>query len=36
MATINSNLEVVLAGWINGRRRNDLGTIERYLHPDVV
>lgn len=36
MATMNSNLEVVLAGWIDGRRRNDLDTIERYLHPDVV
>ncbi len=36
MATINSNLEVVLVGWVDARRRNDLATIELHLHPDVV
>jgi hypothetical protein len=35
MATLNSNLEVVLVGWIDARRRNDRATLERYLHPDV-
>lgn len=36
MTEISSNLEVVLVGWIDALRRNDLGTIERYMHPDVV
>lgn len=36
MATNNRNLEVVLVGWIDARRRSDLETIERHLHPDVV
>jgi hypothetical protein len=32
----NDNLELVLIGWIDARRRRDLKTIERHLHPDVV
>ncbi len=36
MATLNSNLEVVLVGWVDARRRNDRATVERYLHSDVV
>ena len=36
MASLNSNLEVVLAGWVDARRRRDPATIERHLHPDVV
>ena len=36
MADSSRNLEVVLAGWIDARRRQDLDTIERYLHPAVV
>ncbi len=36
MSLRNDNLELVLAGWIDARRRNDVETIERHLHPDVV
>jgi len=36
MATTNGNLEVVLVGWIDARRRHDLQTIKDHLHPDVV
>jgi hypothetical protein len=36
MSPRNDNLEFVLTGWIDTRRRNDLETIERHLHPDVV
>lgn len=36
MSPRNDNLECVLTGWIDARRRNDLETIERHLHPDVV
>jgi hypothetical protein len=36
MSLRNDNLEVVLGGWIEGRRRNDADLIERHLHPDVV
>src|SRR2546423_5369861 len=36
MSRRNDNLELVLTGWIDARRRRDLETIERYLHPDVV
>src|SRR5882724_201950 len=36
MSLRNYNLEVVLGGWIEGRRRNDADLIERHLHPDVV
>ena len=36
MTATSSNLEVVFVGWIDARRRNDVDTIERYLHPDVV
>jgi catechol 2,3-dioxygenase-like lactoylglutathione lyase family enzyme len=36
MAMLNSNLEVVLVGWVDARRRDDLATVERHLHPDVV
>jgi catechol 2,3-dioxygenase-like lactoylglutathione lyase family enzyme len=36
MSVRNDNLEVVLAGWVEARRRNDLDTIERHLHPDVM
>jgi hypothetical protein len=32
----NANLELVLTGWIDARRRRDFETIERGLHPDVV
>jgi catechol 2,3-dioxygenase-like lactoylglutathione lyase family enzyme/ketosteroid isomerase-like protein len=36
MDTMNRNLEVVLAGWIDALRRDDLEAMRRYLHPDVV
>lgn len=36
MSLRNDNLELVLVGWIDARRRNDLDTIERSLHPEVV
>src|SRR4051794_21048710 len=36
MAISSTNLEVVFAGWIDARRRNDVEALERYLHPDVV
>ena len=36
MSLRNDNLEVVLAGWIDARRRNDVDAIERHMHPDVV
>ncbi len=36
MSRRNANLELVLTGWIDARRRGDLETIERHLHPDVV
>jgi hypothetical protein len=36
MSLRNDNLEVVLGGWIEGRRRNDADLIERHLHPEVV
>jgi catechol 2,3-dioxygenase-like lactoylglutathione lyase family enzyme len=36
MSVRNDDLELVLTGWIDARRRNDLETIERHLHPDVV
>ena len=36
MADSSRNLEVVLVGWIDARRRNDPDTVERYLHPAVV
>ena len=36
MSERNDNLGVVLAGWVDARRRNDLDAIERHLHPDVV
>ena len=36
MSRHNDNLELVLTGWIDARRRRDLETIERHLHPDVV
>ncbi|MDX6718841.1 MAG: hypothetical protein QOJ63_1095 [Solirubrobacteraceae bacterium] len=36
MDTTNRNLGVVLAGWIDALRRDDLGAMERHLHPDVV
>ena len=36
MSRRNDNLELVLTGWIDARRRRDLETIERHLHPDVV
>jgi hypothetical protein len=36
MSLRNDNLEVVLAGWIEGRRRNDADLIERHLHSGVV
>jgi ketosteroid isomerase-like protein len=36
MSVRNDNLPLVLTGWIDARRRNDLETIERHLHPDVV
>lgn len=36
MAEISSNLEIVLIGWVDTRRRNDVDTIERFLHPAVV
>jgi SnoaL-like domain len=32
----NANLELVLTGWIDARRRRDFETIECHLHPDVV
>jgi ketosteroid isomerase-like protein len=32
----NHNLGVVLDGWINALRHNDLEALERHLHPDVV
>jgi ketosteroid isomerase-like protein len=32
----NANLGLVLDGWIDALRRNDLEAIERHLHPDVV
>lgn len=36
MSQRNDNLEVVLVGWIDAQRRNDLDAIERHLHPDVI
>jgi hypothetical protein len=36
MDTMNHNLEVVLAGWIDALRRDDLEAMQRYLHPEVV
>jgi hypothetical protein len=36
MSTKNDNLELVLAGWIDARRRDDVDAVRRYLHPDVV
>jgi ketosteroid isomerase-like protein/predicted enzyme related to lactoylglutathione lyase len=36
MDTTNRNLDVVLAGWIDALRRDDLEAMERHLHPDVV
>jgi ketosteroid isomerase-like protein len=36
MSLRNDNLEVVLGGWIEGRRRSDADLIARHLHPDVV
>jgi catechol 2,3-dioxygenase-like lactoylglutathione lyase family enzyme/ketosteroid isomerase-like protein len=36
MAIGSTNLEVVFAGWIDARRRNDVEALERHLHPDVV
>ncbi len=36
MSLRNDNLGVVLAGWVDAQRRNDLEAIERHLHPDVV
>jgi ketosteroid isomerase-like protein len=36
MDTTNRNLDVVLAGWIDALRRDDLAAMERHLHPDVV
>jgi ketosteroid isomerase-like protein len=36
MDTMNRNLEVVLAGWSDALRRDDLEAMRRYLHPDVV
>lgn len=31
-----ANIEVVLDGWVDAQRRNDIEAIERHLHPDVV
>ncbi len=36
MSRRNDNLEVVLAGWVDAQRRNDLDTMKRHLHPDVL
>lgn len=36
MSLRNDNLEIVLAGWVDAQRRNDIETIERHLHPDVM
>lgn len=36
MSVRNDNLELVLTGWIDARRRNDLDALERLLDPDVV
>jgi ketosteroid isomerase-like protein len=36
MSTSNSNLGVVLDGWIDALRHNDLEAMKRHLHPDVV
>jgi len=36
MSLRNDNLEVVLVGWVDAQRRDDVETIERHLHPDVV
>jgi catechol 2,3-dioxygenase-like lactoylglutathione lyase family enzyme len=36
MSERNDNLALVLAGWIDARRRNDVDAIARALHPDVV
>ena len=36
MSLRNDNLELVLVGWVDAQRRNDVETIARHLHPDVV
>jgi len=36
VATNNDNLGVVLDGWIDALRHNDLEAMKRHLHPDVV
>ncbi len=36
MTTQDSNLELVLAGWIDALRRNDLDAVAEHMHPDVV
>src|SRR4051812_32455819 len=36
MSLRNDNLEVILGGWVEARRRNDADLMRRYLHPDVV
>lgn len=36
MSLRNDNLEIVLAGWVDAQRRNDVETIERHLHPNVI
>jgi hypothetical protein len=32
----NDNLEIVLVGWVDAQRRNDIEAIEGHLHPEVV
>jgi hypothetical protein len=36
VSTNNDNLELVLTGWIDARRRDDVDAVKRSLHPDVV
>jgi ketosteroid isomerase-like protein/catechol 2,3-dioxygenase-like lactoylglutathione lyase family enzyme len=36
VSTSNTNLDVVLGGWIDALRRGDLETAERHLHPDAT
>lgn len=36
MSLRNDNLELVLAGWVDARRREDLETIELHIHPDAI